>query len=92
MKWRIMLQLPSYPIVKQTKIILACMTLHNFIRENTMVDANFEMCDYDENYIPIQNNNLSKEDGDEEHDMNAFRDNIANVLFIIGGMLFVFTK
>jgi hypothetical protein len=42
------------------------------------------MCANDENYIPIQSNNLS-EDGDEEQDMNAFGDNIANVLFIMRG-------
>ena len=42
------------------------------------------MCVNDENYIPIQSNNLS-EDGDEEQDMNAFGDNIANVLFIMRG-------
>ena len=53
-------------MVKQTKIILACMTLHNFIRESAMADADFEMCDNDEKYISIQSNNLFEEDGDEE--------------------------
>jgi hypothetical protein len=72
-------------MVKQTKIILACMTLHNFIRESAMADADFEMCDNDENYISIQSNNLFEEDGDEEQGMNAFHDNIANVLFIMRG-------
>jgi hypothetical protein len=72
-------------MVKQTKIILACMTLHNFIRESAMADADFEMCDNDENYISIQSNNLFEEDGDEEQGMNAFRDNIANALFIMRG-------
>lgn len=31
MKWRVLLDLPSYPIEKQSKIIIACMALHNFI-------------------------------------------------------------
>jgi hypothetical protein len=41
MKWRILLHLPSYPITKQAKIIVACMALHNFIRENTNKDPDF---------------------------------------------------
>jgi hypothetical protein len=61
------------------------MTLHNFIRESAMADADFEMCDNDENYISIQSNNLFEEDGDEEQGMNAFCDNIANALFIMRG-------
>jgi hypothetical protein len=73
-------------MVKQTKIILTCMTLHNFIRESAMADGDFEMCDNDENYISIQSNNLFEEDGDEEQGMNAFRDNIANALFIMRGV------
>jgi len=38
MKWRTLLQLPSYPIEKQSKIIVACMALHNFIRDNAIND------------------------------------------------------
>ncbi|WVZ58991.1 hypothetical protein U9M48_009201, partial [Paspalum notatum var. saurae] len=52
MKWRILKKLPSYPLAKQSKIILACMALHNFIRESALVDMDFEMCDRDENYVP----------------------------------------
>jgi hypothetical protein len=33
-KWRILFKVPSYPLRKQTKIIVACMALHNFIRES----------------------------------------------------------
>jgi hypothetical protein len=32
-KWRIMKHLPSYSMEKQANIILACMTLYNFIRD-----------------------------------------------------------
>jgi hypothetical protein len=32
-------------MAKQTKIILACMTLLNFISESAMADANFKMCE-----------------------------------------------
>ena len=55
----------SFGVLKM-KIILACMILHNFIRESAMADADFEMCDNDENHISIWSNNLFEEDGDEE--------------------------
>jgi hypothetical protein len=41
MKWRILLDLPSYPMLKQAKIIHAFMALHNFIRDSKMVDELF---------------------------------------------------
>jgi hypothetical protein len=53
MKWRILLELPSYPMLKQSKIIHACMTLHNFIRDSKMADELFDRCDQDEDYMPI---------------------------------------
>ncbi|XP_072148458.1 uncharacterized protein [Setaria viridis] len=42
MKWRILLNLLSYPVNKQSKIIVACMALHNFIRDSTVHDVHFE--------------------------------------------------
>ena len=33
MKFRILLNMPSFPEAKQTRIIVACMALHSFIRE-----------------------------------------------------------
>ncbi|XP_062230104.1 protein ALP1-like [Phragmites australis] len=83
MKWRILLDLPSYPMLKQTRIIHACMTLHNFIRDSVMSDEDFDMCDQDENYMPIpsQGSGENSELGEEEGDMNIFRDNLANALY-----------
>jgi hypothetical protein len=51
MKWRILLNLPSYPMPKQSKIIMGCMALHNFIRESYLGDKDFDLCDYDDNYV-----------------------------------------
>jgi hypothetical protein len=48
MKWRILLDLPSFPMPKQSKIIMACMALHNFIRQSGMMDDLFDLCDQDE--------------------------------------------
>jgi hypothetical protein len=79
------LHLPSYPMVKQTKIILACMVLHNFIRESAIVDADFKRCDNDKNFIPIPAVYSSQENGDEEQGMNEFRDSIATALFNMRG-------
>jgi hypothetical protein len=81
MKWRILLHQPSYPMVKQTKIILACMALHNFIRESAIADADFERCDNDKNYMPILRVYSSQENGDEEQGMNEFCDSIAFVQY-----------
>ena len=50
MKWRILRHLPSYPVPKQAKIIVACMALHNFIRDNAMRDADFESNNHDTSY------------------------------------------
>jgi hypothetical protein len=50
-KWRILKHLPSYPMKRQAKIILACMVLHNFIRDNHKNDDLFDMCDEDEDFV-----------------------------------------
>jgi hypothetical protein len=42
MKWRILLSLPSFLLKKQSKIIIACMTLHNFIRDSALHDRDFD--------------------------------------------------
>ncbi|GAV87237.1 hypothetical protein CFOL_v3_30663 [Cephalotus follicularis] len=37
--------MPSYPYNKQVKIVVATMTLHNFIRRNSTQDTDFETSD-----------------------------------------------
>ena len=44
MKWRMLLQMPSYPPHKQSQIIVTCMALHNFIRTSGIVDRDFDRC------------------------------------------------
>ena len=41
MKWRILLNLPSYLVNKHSKIIAACISLHNSIREDDLEDPDF---------------------------------------------------
>jgi hypothetical protein len=77
--------LPSYPMHKQSKIIIACMAIHNFIRESALEDSDFDFCDRHENVVPMstmlrtgtQNTNAV----DEDINMNTFHDEIANGLF-----------
>jgi len=80
MKWRTLLQLPSYPIEKQSKIIVACMALHNFIRDNAIYDEHFET--YVEDSSGVGSQVPSADGGGSADDMNmcAFRDAIANAL------------
>jgi hypothetical protein len=83
MKWRILGQLPSFSERKQTQIIIACMTLHNFILENTLEDELFDMCDEDEDFVPGDDEPVSQQPftpRTEEGGMNAFRDGIADAL------------
>ena len=42
MKWHILLNMPKYSVKKQSKIIIAMMALHNFIRDSAIHDADFE--------------------------------------------------
>jgi hypothetical protein len=82
-KWRILKHLPSYAMEKQVKIILACMMLHNFIRDSHENDDLFDMCDEDENFVLSNEDTTSSQSqlyGQEESDMNALRDSIANAL------------
>lgn len=85
MKWRMLLDMPKFSARKQTRIIVACMVLHNFIRESRIADREFDMCDADANYFPMphssQDNWPEDEPLAEDTNMNAFRDELANALF-----------
>ena len=78
--------IPSFPMKKQSKIIVACMAIHNFIRENGIGDREFELCDRDENFIPTTGGSNYEGDstntqGDKDINMNVFRDQLANALY-----------
>ncbi|XP_048536130.1 protein ALP1-like isoform X4 [Triticum urartu] len=70
---------------KQSRIIVACMALHNFIRESRIADREFDACDADENYNPMPSSSASAWPEDEplvkDIDMNDFRDELAHTLF-----------
>jgi hypothetical protein len=77
--------MPRFLEDKQTRIIVACMALHNFIRESRITDREFDACDADENYNPMPSSSTSAWPEDEplvEYiNMNAFRDELADALF-----------
>ena len=70
---------------------MACMALHNFIRDSALQDDEFEKCDEDENYMPRDEDDTEEQEVaqpqvdeilEEENEvtMNTVRDNIANAL------------
>ncbi|WVZ70795.1 LOW QUALITY PROTEIN: hypothetical protein U9M48_019432 [Paspalum notatum var. saurae] len=82
MKWRILKELPSYPMPKQSKIISACMAIHNFITESARSD--FDAFNQNENEVPTNESRTGRRStnaGDEDSNMNAFRDEIARGLY-----------
>jgi hypothetical protein len=78
--------LPSFPVEKQSKIIMACMALHNFIRQSGMMDDLFHLCDENKNYDPNDEETPGTsirteiQPEDEDESMNEFHDWIANSL------------
>jgi len=76
--------LPSYPQPKQSKIIVACIALHNFIRQSQLPDIEFDKCDEDENYVPLSMPTTTTNDSTNETDsaaMNQFRAWVADGLW-----------
>jgi hypothetical protein len=79
MKWRILLNVPSYSMEKQTKIIIACMALHNFIRDSNLSDVHFDTLASDETYVD-GDMGASTSDVVDYKGMGGVRDAIAQAL------------
>jgi hypothetical protein len=77
-KCRILEYLPSYPIHKQVQIIVACTTLHNFIRDSALYDDHFE--NYEDEFHKDFHDQASI--GIDEYDMGAFHDSIIAALLV----------
>jgi hypothetical protein len=87
----ILKSMTSFSPRRQKHVIIACMALHNFIRDIPLRDEDFDKCDEDENYMPQdEDDNEGQEvaqpteddilEEDNEVSMNTIRDNIANAL------------
>jgi hypothetical protein len=77
MKWQILLHLPSYPVQKQSKIIVACMALHNFIRDHDLDDSIFQLDVQDDSDPTSQPSYDEGTVSGDETDMRVLRDAIA---------------
>jgi hypothetical protein len=66
MKWYVLLKMPSYSMEKQSKIIIACMALHNFIRDSNLSDNDFDTLASDETYVDVDAGTTTSYVGDEE--------------------------
>jgi hypothetical protein len=66
MKWRILRQIPSFEPRKQSKIILACCALHNFIREAGIEDRHFEKCSAGQYFVSPEGGEEPDEEEQEE--------------------------
>jgi hypothetical protein len=83
MKSRILLSLRSFSLKKQSKIIIACMTLHNFIKDSALHDRDFDELGPNSLGHDVsvgESSNSSSSSTSDELDMSAFRDAIANAL------------
>jgi hypothetical protein len=72
--------LPSYHIEKQSKIIVACMTLHNFIRGHNLDGSDFQS-DVQDDSDPKSCPGEGTISGDE-NDMGTLRDAIAAAMAV----------
>ena len=78
--------IPSFSTRTQKHIIIACLALHNFIRDSNLRDKEFERCDADEEYLVQETSGTTQTQGDESEDvenedtMNTIRSRITNDL------------
>ena len=79
-------EMHGFPFEKQVKIVIASMTLHNFIRINARMDIELKPYDDDQGLIPLNEeesrvDSLVEEDASHHtREMEEQRDRIANLL------------
>jgi hypothetical protein len=78
--------MPHFSTRKQAKIIIACIALHNFIRDSHLSDKEFDRCDVNEEYMPraahaaAATQQVDEVEGHNEVTMNSIREMIADGL------------
>ncbi|KAK2633786.1 hypothetical protein Ddye_028578 [Dipteronia dyeriana] len=86
-RWKILSQMPNFSFSKQVKIVIASMTLHNFIRIHSLKDQEFMPYDDDDELLPEEGENEREIVGGEqginsshEPEMDEERDRIVVLL------------
>ncbi|KAL5734311.1 hypothetical protein ACOSP7_032172 [Xanthoceras sorbifolium] len=86
-RWKILRQMPNFPLSKQVKIVIASMALHNFIGIHSNKDQEFKPYDDDDELLPEEVENEREIVGEENitnplrrREMDDERDQIANLL------------
>jgi hypothetical protein len=80
----------SFSTGRQKQIIMACIVLHNFIRDSKLYDKEFDKCDANEEYMPRASNTAAQTQGGDEVEgenevtMNTICDRIATALASAG--------
>jgi hypothetical protein len=72
--------------VEANKIIIACMTLHNFIRDSALDDELFSQCDPNEDFVPDVDEATTSQphtNCEEESSVNVLCDSITDGLMVM---------
>ena len=80
MNWRILLKMPKYLVTKQSKIIVACMALHNFIEDNSINDAHFQSHIQEDGTHGPESSSSEESGSGDDTDMSAMCDAIATTM------------
>ncbi|XP_059626895.1 uncharacterized protein LOC132269660 [Cornus florida] len=56
-KWRIISRMPSFSFSKQVAIVIASITIHNFIRRTAIIDEEFQRYDENLDLVPDEEGN-----------------------------------
>ncbi|XP_020418243.1 uncharacterized protein LOC18780408 isoform X2 [Prunus persica] len=88
-RWSILRDMPSYPFAKQVKIVIATMTLHNYIRRHAKRDCHFDESEDDLNGTQDEEIerevDAQQEDGPVTQEMEALRNHITASLMSSSG-------
>ncbi|XP_062089051.1 uncharacterized protein LOC133795613 [Humulus lupulus] len=80
-RWKTLRDMPSYPYTKQVKIVIASMTLHNYIRRHAKHDRRFEKIRDDSKYCANdQKTNVEDEDETSRTSNSNGMDNIRDMI------------
>jgi hypothetical protein len=93
MKWRILLNMPSYLMEKQMMIVAATMCFHNYMCEMDAQDKHFWKCDRNPDYLlttpsryvkylPSRNASDTSTPHSSDRNMDKFRDDLAKAIYL----------